>query len=497
MLRKMVRRGAIASGAFVRRVENNPLSVGTFFAAFTTIIVVRMVEQQWLDGFPSYGISGQFYEFAQTFLFFLFSFTIFLVFLHRFAQIPFARAANVLLVGFLVILLPPIVDTLQFDTFWSYYEFAGLRDLLHAFWTVFGDTPNIGVTNGDRIEIVLSVFAMGFYAYLNTHNKWRSIFIGSGTYVVLFFLASLPSWIAIGAYGWRQGFLSIGPAHVAQMFLSPNPLLARQIDSVNIILHVHMSIIYALTMIFLGSGMVWWYNKVLWQSVRRIITWRQVLATEGFFLGGIGAVMIFGFQSASVFATSMFAVPAFLLVVLSVALLVVAVACIDALHTATGRQLSNLRILAGVTTIGALLGVFIVSGRAGTYALAFVAVMLIGAFAPLRFLVASPLRYGIAAVRYVLVYLLGIALVTATEIPALTGGRMLVYVGILALGVALTVDCRIYARRWRVYMLALYWFFVSITTLLLLNLFAYKLWIIGIGTVVAGLLYNRGRRMVR
>ncbi len=490
IMRKKLQHYIGAIDAFLQRIEGEPLSLGAFFAVFTMIIIVRMVEQQWLDGFPLYTASGQFYEFAQTFLFFLFSFTLFLLFLRSIVRVPFAHAANVLLVGFLISFVPSIVDTLRFDTFWSYYEFAGLRDLIHAFWTVFGDTPSIGITDGNRIEIVLSVFAMTFYAYLRTRSVWRSVFVAFGTYVILFFLASLPSWITLSVYGWQQGFLSVSSAHVAQMFLAPNPLFAHQINDINAVLHVHMSIIYALSMIFLGGVLSWRYRHDLWQSVRNVSVWRHVITAEVFFLSGVVTVMLFGFQTPVIFLLSVFAVPAFLLVIASIALLFIAISCIGAIYNAKKRYVRALYTVSSVALISALLGIFIVSNRAGIHAVAIVSITLMSTFAPLRFLAVPPLQYGIAMMRYILVYLLGVALMTESAITAVTTGRVLIIVGLFACGAALTMDPYMYHRRRRILALAIYWFIVGIALLLLTNLFAYKVWFIGIGTMAVALLYH-------
>ncbi|MEK9173946.1 MAG: hypothetical protein AAB845_01645, partial [Patescibacteria group bacterium] len=138
-------------------LENTPQTLLSFLGAFTMLIVLRLAIEAGLGLFAAKTFQALFVEFSHTFLFFLFAFSLFLPLLSFLTRESTLRTVNTLLFGFLIILTPPIIDTLLFgqNGFWSFYEFDGLLGLITRYFTFFGDSPSIGITSGVRLEVLL------------------------------------------------------------------------------------------------------------------------------------------------------------------------------------------------------------------------------------------------------------------------------------------------------------------------------------------------------
>src|SRR4030042_2622562 len=161
----------------VTAIENSPINFQLWLAAFSGIIVLRLLVENWLDNFRSRSGLFLFYEFAHTFLFFLISYILFVVLINKFLKVEVKKTANVLLWGFLIIVIPPIIDFIvsKGKGFWSFYEFDSLAGLVKRFFTFFGDTPEIGITYGVRIEVAVAIVFLFIYSLIRSKNIIKSL----------------------------------------------------------------------------------------------------------------------------------------------------------------------------------------------------------------------------------------------------------------------------------------------------------------------------------
>lgn len=231
----------------ITSLENVPLTFSLWLATFTAIIVIRIFIENWLGNFSHRDLQFLFNEFTHTFLFFLFSYIIFLILLRFFAKTNLRVTSNILLWGFLIILTPPLFDNIisQGTGFWSFYIFDSISGLLLRFFTFFGDNPTMGITYGVRIEVALSLFLFFSYILFKTHNFLRALtgsFIG---YVAFFILGTFPSWITFVILSWTKGFFQIHSTDIASIFLSPEAILSSPPRSLLNTLNIKMSIVYA------------------------------------------------------------------------------------------------------------------------------------------------------------------------------------------------------------------------------------------------------------
>lgn len=274
----------------IRTVEEEPFSLPLFCVAFLALILCRIGVETFLGSFAPQSLSFLFFEFTHTFLFFLIAFFC-LIPVMRFAGAPsLPSAAHLLLFGFLIILAPPVIDTLIFQgsTFWSFYKFDSLQGLVVRFFTFFGDRPDIGITYGVRAEVAAVTIGVGVYAFLLCRRPGRAFKAALLTYTILFLLGTFPSYLTILIQGFSKGFLAVNASDVAGLFLTPSELFSRQAPDVRSALNVKMSLWYAtLLALFLPIFVYTTFRPLFWALFRNV-RWPQIWYHGGLlFLGGL------------------------------------------------------------------------------------------------------------------------------------------------------------------------------------------------------------------
>lgn len=237
----------------IRTLEDAPLSLAGFATTFFALIFVRLAVENTLGRFDERPFSYYFFEFSHTFLFFLCAFLILLPLVRFAGNVALRQAGNVLLFGFLVILLPPVIDTLIFhgSQYWSFYQFDSLAGLLRRFLTFFGDSPNIGITYGVRVEVAIVTLGLGLYAFFKSRRLLKTLGVALLAYAMLFILGTFPSWITFALLAFQKGLLAINGNDVAALFLTPESVFARNASDFRSVLNLKMSLVYGVLAVFL------------------------------------------------------------------------------------------------------------------------------------------------------------------------------------------------------------------------------------------------------
>lgn len=274
----------------IRAIEQEPFSLPFFCVAFLALILCRIGVETFLGFFAPQSLLFLFFEFTHTFLFFLTAFFL-LIPVIRFAGAPsLSSAAHILLFGFLIILTPPIIDTLVFQgsTFWSFYKFDSMKGLIVRFFTFFGDRPDIGITYGVRAEVAGVTFGVGLYAFLVSKKFLHAIQAALLTYTILFILGTFPTYLTLIIQGFSKGFFAIGASDVAGLFLSPSELFSRNAPDMKSALNVKMSLWYASILALLLPLFAYRYFRPLFWAIFQNVRWPQIWYHGGLlFLGGI------------------------------------------------------------------------------------------------------------------------------------------------------------------------------------------------------------------
>ncbi len=281
----------------VEAIETTPLTLGGFAIAFFAIIVVRLLIENGTVLFLSGSLSYVVYEFSHTFLFFLLSFLFFLPVIRLAGATSWQRATNLLLVGFLIIWTPPVIDKVIFgdQAFWSFYQFDGLRELLSDFFHFFGGSPSMGITYGVRIEVAIASVGLGFYSFFRLRKPLRAVGIAFLSYIVFFVLGTFPSYIAIAALSSHKGLFGVTAADIAGFMLSPKKFFGADIGDLRMSLGYRMSLVYALLSVFSVGIFLYRSSRKIFFALLRNVRWPQIFWHGGLlFLGGGFAIMYAG-----------------------------------------------------------------------------------------------------------------------------------------------------------------------------------------------------------
>lgn len=294
-LRAIIRYTGRLNGAILETVETAPWSLGTFTVSFSALITVRILIESGIRGFQTEGFAFHFFEFSHTFLFFLFAFIVFLPVARIAGAASFTRAANLILFGFLVIWTPPIIDKAIFgdQIFWSFYELDGIPGLAYRFFHFFGDTPNIGMTYGARIEVALMTLGLTAYSFFRRRDAFRSLWVALLAYLVFFVLGTFPSYVAIAALAPEHGLLGVTELDVVAFTLTPGSYLGRPMADPRMSLGIRMSIVYALVVSLSIGILLRSASRPLFLALLRNVRWPQILWHGGLFLLGTGLASIY------------------------------------------------------------------------------------------------------------------------------------------------------------------------------------------------------------
>lgn len=282
-------------GKLIEKVENLRTSFLFWAVSFLCLIEMRLLVENWVSGFKNRSGLFFFYEFTHTLLFFLITYLLFLGFFKSFLKTTLARASNMLLLGFLLILTPPIIDHFlsRGEGYWSFYDFGSLQELGKYFLSFFDNTPNMGITYGVRLEVLLAIILLFTYALIKSKKITKALVAGFVAYAVFFVLGTFPSWITIAVEGIFKGFLAVGEIDIVQMFLTPAKIFSREIPDIVSSLNIKMSLVYAVlatALVLVGS--FFYYPKKLLVFLKNSRL-PQLLYHGGLLLIGAGLGMMF------------------------------------------------------------------------------------------------------------------------------------------------------------------------------------------------------------
>jgi len=414
--------------AILSAVENSRTRFSACAATFTALIATRMVVEGWVEGFTRHTAAFYFYEFAHFFLFFLLTYLLVLFILHRIAGFSVAQGAALLLFGFLLIIVPPLIDAVISGGrgFWSFYIFDGVNGLAQRYVTFFGKDPTFGITYGTRIEVALATILLIFVTYAKTRRVGHALVVGILAYTLFFVLGTFPSWITLLTIGWSHGFLAITQNDIAQLFLSPGKFFAHSMTDIESVLNRKMSVIYAPLLLGVSGYLLRhvWREKFL--AFVHNTRMPQIIYHSGLLVGGIAAGTFFSYGAWSV---NLFTLLAFVTMLCAITFAWVASVIANDLFDQKIDRITNPTrpLTRGVFTTeeygmigwGALgLSLFlamVVNGTAGFLLLGYHALTWLYNAPPLRLKRFPLVATFIAAVASFLIVMIGVVLVSPSE----------------------------------------------------------------------------------
>lgn len=266
---------------WIQSIESARWPLPTVFATFVSLAVVRFL----LDTFSS-GLSQpfSFHNLPHGLLFFGSTFLTICVWLALLTRARTRSLVNVLSIGWIVTLIPPIVDLLatrgQGGAILSYI-FDAPSNLWMRFISFFGGSLEHEFTLGLRLEVLCAMIGVGVLVYTtrdHTIPRWRALLkalVGVvGTYIIFFGYAVLPTVLAAVELGqWA----TVSRADVLGAVYSPRSFLGIRVDDPLFVSAMYLSPLYAV--------LITAQLALLWLREHRIrLGVRWILAAKDFFV---------------------------------------------------------------------------------------------------------------------------------------------------------------------------------------------------------------------
>src|SRR5579885_505227 len=141
---------------------------------------------------------------------------------HYAANTPVAMACRVVLPGFILLLLAPLLDlilTRGHGVNMMYFVPGLVPSLVSAYFTIGANYP--GISSGMRIELIIAI--VGFFAYFRVKNLniFVSLLYAWMTYTLIFLVAASPYFLQwfIGLFGFNAALSSLLMVHFYMLVL--------------------------------------------------------------------------------------------------------------------------------------------------------------------------------------------------------------------------------------------------------------------------------------
>lgn|GEM_PF-1622824 len=206
----------------IQSLERGELGVGTGIVVFLSIVLVRNVLEGTLEktrfiGFVSDPWVSALMVLDHFAVFYAALYVVLALALSSAMRAPLAGVLRVLLAGWVLILIPPIVDS--FASGGRGYAITYLPNLFETAGAFFDPRTRIAeVSIGQRIEILLGILLVVAYARLRGSGLARALGAGAAFYAIVALFGAFPVLFARGAH--RLGWAAPGDDPVAAVFRS-------------------------------------------------------------------------------------------------------------------------------------------------------------------------------------------------------------------------------------------------------------------------------------
>lgn len=247
----------------ILKIESTPMTFTAWIVSFMTLAGVRLFlesfsgNQKTLFEFLAVVIHGPLFWLAL-----LFSSVIIL----RVAtKKSIASLMRIALIGWTVILVPPIVDLIYSRGSGNQivlYLFNAPMDLVLRYLTFFGPGLDKGATLGIRVMVALAIAGIGLYVGITTRKPWRSLVAAWVTYTAAFLFGSLPSVLT----AIRLWPLSVTTQLVQKTYLTPDAVWGKYYALVIDFFDRQMAASWLVACVVLLLGILYLWKKEAWRS---------------------------------------------------------------------------------------------------------------------------------------------------------------------------------------------------------------------------------------
>lgn len=265
------------------------ISATGWLAIFLGIVTLRL----FLDNFVAKSFSGRsIVEMdLQNYLFFGLTFLLIWVYLSLILRKKPSELAFLMIWASLLIDLPPIFDLIKTrgEIYIEPYLYSSLAQLKIQFITFFGHLPSGVVYFGTRITFMLAVLGIFLVIFIKTKSWLKALVSSVGTYFILFFMASFPSWLTF-AYFSIEGSKKITEISSVQIiqFLSLAKIFSIEPINFEFSIVYNLNLVYIPLLVAVIGLLFFWSDRLKFQAVLKNIRLPQIMFHIGLFLVGTG-----------------------------------------------------------------------------------------------------------------------------------------------------------------------------------------------------------------
>jgi len=187
--------------------------------------------------------------------------------------------------------LPPIFDLIKTggSVYVGPYLYDSLERLRMEYLTIFGQLPSGMVYFGTKIVFILVSLGSFGLVWVKTKSWIRALVSLVGTYSLLFFMASFPSWLTFGYYFFEgsKKITEIGAVQIFQFMSSWNVFSLKSIDFEYGHIY-HLNLIYFPLIIAFSSLLFFFSHQEKFWAVLKNIRVPQCFFHLGLFFVGLG-----------------------------------------------------------------------------------------------------------------------------------------------------------------------------------------------------------------
>lgn len=276
----------------IKNLEDQPLSLWSWLTAFSSLVIIRIFLENLV--MTSSTSKAFFYEIVHYFLFFFLTYSVFTLFLGYFLKIEMKKISNIALFGFLIILLPPIIDYFFCGRdCWRTYEFEGTQALLVSAFTFFGQNVSVGATVGVKMEIILALILIFTYAHIKTEKILKAGVIVVISYAIFFLLAFLPTFAVTLINAFEKRTFVVSADDIFQYLESKNNVFFPHVINAQAAINIKMSLIICfLLLVLIGLYLILNQRQKLFAFLRNA-RYPQLLVHWGLIVIGMGLAWLY------------------------------------------------------------------------------------------------------------------------------------------------------------------------------------------------------------
>lgn len=274
----------------IDKIAEKPVSILSWAFGFLGIVAIRTFIKTFLVD-PRYSITGAIIDYLHEVFFFFMTFSLIWLFLSLILKKNPKFFSNIMFWGAWLMILSPVLDMIKTGggMFWSFYLLGTPRELWSEFYSFFGNLPSGIVYFGPKIMSLAVIILSSGIVFVKTKNLIKYFLSAVGTYLILFFMGAIPSFLAF-VYYFFEGTIRVAnvkATDAVQLFGTIN-LFGIKFESLEYLIPRNLNLVFFLFVLFLIAVLFFLIDRKKFFSLIKNCRFPQVIYHSGIFFLGMG-----------------------------------------------------------------------------------------------------------------------------------------------------------------------------------------------------------------